>query len=137
MTRFFLAASTLAFAAGAASAQIVVYDPLEMIPAERLTEASLYSTAEGGDWPGETDIAFDAGWESIGEVEDLILDQSGQVVGIVAEVGGFLGIGEHDVFLPSENLRMVQQDDEWTYVTRYTEEELEALPELEDDVWDD
>lgn len=35
--------------------------------------------------------------EKIGEVNDLILDQSGKVAGVVIGVGGFLGLGERNI----------------------------------------
>lgn len=41
--------------------------------------------------------AYDAvgdDWESIGEIEDVVLSRDGQMTGIIAEVGGFLDIGE-------------------------------------------
>lgn len=138
MTRLMLAAAGFTLAAGTALAQAVAYDPATMIPAERLTDGNLYTTNAEIEWTeGEGITEFDPNWESIGEVEDLILDQDGQVVGIVAEVGGFLGVGEHDVFIPTEDLRLLKRDDEWAYLTRYTQEELEGLPELDDDLWDD
>ncbi len=138
MIRFMLAAAGFTLVAGTALAQTAGYDPSSMIPAEQLTDGDLYTTNAEIEWTEEAGIIeFDPNWESIGEIEDLILDQDGQVVGIVAEVGGFLGVGEHDVFIPTEDLRLVPREGEWIYVTRYTQEELEELPELDDDVWDD
>ncbi|WAJ27254.1 PRC-barrel domain-containing protein [Antarcticirhabdus aurantiaca] len=49
--------------------------------------------------------------EDIGEVEDLLLDQQGRVIGVVVEVGGFLGIGDKEVAIPSEALRFVLAQD--------------------------
>jgi sporulation protein YlmC with PRC-barrel domain len=43
--------------------------------------------------------------EKLGEIEELIIDQSGRVAGAVVGVGGFLGIGEHDIMVPMERLR--------------------------------
>lgn len=45
--------------------------------------------------------------ESIGEVEDLLLDRQGRVVGVAVGVGGFLGIGEKDVAIPADALDFV------------------------------
>lgn len=45
--------------------------------------------------------------ESIGEVEDLLLDREGRVAGVIVEVGGFLGIGEKNVAIPSDALDFV------------------------------
>ncbi|MBM6592572.1 PRC-barrel domain-containing protein [Microvirga pudoricolor] len=38
--------------------------------------------------------------ESIGDINDVIMDRSGQAVAAVVGVGGFLGIGEKDVAVP-------------------------------------
>ena len=35
----------------------------------------------------------------IGEVDEVLMDASGQVVAVVTEVGGFLGIGEKEVVI--------------------------------------
>jgi sporulation protein YlmC with PRC-barrel domain len=46
--------------------------------------------------------------ESIGEINDVIMDAKGQVAGVVIGVGGFLGIGEKDVAVPMNALRFEQ-----------------------------
>jgi sporulation protein YlmC with PRC-barrel domain len=38
--------------------------------------------------------------ESIGDINDVIVDRSGQAMAVVIGVGGFLGIGEKDVAVP-------------------------------------
>ena len=43
--------------------------------------------------------------EKLGEIEELIIDQSGRVAGAIVGVGGFLGIGEHDILVPMDRLR--------------------------------
>ncbi len=58
------------------------------------------------------DLQNDAG-EDLGEVEGLIIDlQSMQVTYAIADVGGFLGIGENTVLIPWERLELQQADDE-------------------------
>jgi sporulation protein YlmC with PRC-barrel domain len=42
--------------------------------------------------------------ESIGDVNDVILDRNGQTMAVVIGVGGFLGIGEKDVAVPFQAL---------------------------------
>lgn len=49
--------------------------------------------------------------ESIGQVEDLLLDRDGRVAGVIVEVGGFLGIGEKSVAIPSDALDFVLVSD--------------------------
>jgi sporulation protein YlmC with PRC-barrel domain len=45
--------------------------------------------------------------ESIGDVNDVIVDRNGQVMAVVIGVGGFLGIGEKDVAVPFQQLDFV------------------------------
>lgn len=42
--------------------------------------------------------------ESIGDINDVVLDRNGQVMAAVVGVGGFLGIGEKDVAVPFNSL---------------------------------
>ena len=42
--------------------------------------------------------------ESIGDVNDVVLDRSGRAMAVVIGVGGFLGIGEKDVAVPFSEL---------------------------------
>jgi len=42
--------------------------------------------------------------ESIGDINDVIVDRNGQVMAVIVGVGGFLGIGEKDVAVPFNSL---------------------------------
>lgn len=48
--------------------------------------------------------------ESIGDVNDVILDRNGQVMAVVVGVGGFLGIGEKDVAVPFKSLEFASRN---------------------------
>jgi len=48
--------------------------------------------------------------ESIGDLNDVILDRSGQVMAVVVGVGGFLGIGEKDVAVPFSSLEFASRE---------------------------
>ena len=43
--------------------------------------------------------------ETIGEINDVLMDAKGQVAGVIIGVGGFLGMGEKDVAIPMNALR--------------------------------
>lgn len=45
--------------------------------------------------------------EGIGSVDDILIDRAGNVLGIVVGVGGFLGIGTHDVAIPINAVEFV------------------------------
>ena len=66
--------------------------------------------------------------EKIGEVEDAFIDASGQLVALAIEVGGYLGIGDNDVIIQLDQLRL----DDNQFVTTLTKEQIEALPKWED-----
>jgi sporulation protein YlmC with PRC-barrel domain len=45
--------------------------------------------------------------ESIGSINDLLTDKSGDIKAVVIGVGGFLGIGEHLVAVPLDKVKFV------------------------------
>jgi len=47
--------------------------------------------------------------EKLGDISDILLDQSGKVSGVVIGVGGFLGIGERDVLVGLDKLNFVKE----------------------------
>jgi len=47
--------------------------------------------------------------EKIGDISELILDRSGKIQAVVIGVGGFLGMGEHKVAVPFEQVQWVDQ----------------------------
>ncbi len=49
----------------------------------------------------------------IGDVDDVLLDKSGKVTGLVAGVGGFLGAGEKDVIVPFTAVKTEKKNDKW------------------------
>src|SRR3546814_10180731 len=50
----------------------------------------------------------DAGLEDIGTVADLVLGPDDNIVGVVVDVGGFLGVGANPVGLPLAHLTQAQ-----------------------------
>jgi hypothetical protein len=49
--------------------------------------------------------------ESIGEINDLVTDSSGKVVAVLIGHGGFLGMGEKDVGIRFEDLKLTRDED--------------------------
>ncbi len=47
--------------------------------------------------------------ESLGSINDLLMDKSGSIKGVVIGVGGFLGVGEHLVAIPFEKIKFVNE----------------------------
>jgi sporulation protein YlmC with PRC-barrel domain len=47
--------------------------------------------------------------ESLGSINDLLMDKSGNIKAAVLGVGGFLGVGEHLVAVPFEKIKFVNE----------------------------
>jgi sporulation protein YlmC with PRC-barrel domain len=45
--------------------------------------------------------------EKIGDISELLVDNSGKIQAVVIGVGGFLGMGEHDVAVPFDQITFV------------------------------
>jgi sporulation protein YlmC with PRC-barrel domain len=47
--------------------------------------------------------------ESLGSINDLLTDKSGNIKAVIIGVGGFLGVGEHLVAVPFDKLKFVNE----------------------------
>jgi sporulation protein YlmC with PRC-barrel domain len=47
--------------------------------------------------------------ESLGSINDLLADKSGDIKAVVIGVGGFLGVGEHLVAVPMDKVKFVDE----------------------------
>ncbi|MDI4664089.1 PRC-barrel domain-containing protein [Xanthobacter autotrophicus] len=69
--------------------------------------------------------------ETLGEINDLLLDRNGMVSAAVIGVGGFLGVGEKDVAVPFQAVEVTRNaDGKNRLVLRKTKDELKAAPEF-------
>lgn len=67
--------------------------------------------------------------ETIGEVNEVLLDNSGKVNAIVVGVGGFLGMGEREVAITFSSLKMTRDDGGRSVITiDATKDILKAAP---------
>lgn len=139
MTRFAQTALAAALVGGSALAvpamaqNAATINPANLILAEDLEGGRIYSDPAGV-WDATTPPAeLRSDWPEIGEIENVVLDSSGQMVGVVADVGGFLGIGDKHVLLPIGRTVILPQTEAGTFalVSRETEESLKAMPEVD------
>ncbi len=70
------------------------------------------------------------GVESVGKVSELLLGEDDKIVGVVVDVGGFLGVGAKPVGLAWSGLSEEMSDGAILLKTSLTREELEAAPEF-------
>ena len=66
--------------------------------------------------------------ENIGNVNDLILSDSGQIESVIVGVGGFLGIGEKNVALTYSDIDWAERDGDRWIVVATTADALKELP---------
>jgi hypothetical protein len=122
-----------------ADVDITDWNNANLIRTRDITGGNVYTTNEADDEGWDPEYMYDtvgADWNQIGEIEDIVLNQSGQVIGIVAEVGGFLDIGDKHVVIEVNDLNLVAVDDTtYAYVTRLNEEDLEAMQDVDEAFW--
>ncbi|WP_417208172.1 PRC-barrel domain-containing protein [Antarctobacter sp.] len=105
-----------------AKASVIIGSPIYTLATEVQT-----------DWDPNVDYTTVADeWTRIGSVNDLVLGEDGKITGLVAEVGGFLGMGDTLVLLPLDQTRMVTVDEaSYAVVTPYTSEQLTEMEKVE------
>jgi sporulation protein YlmC with PRC-barrel domain len=69
--------------------------------------------------------------KKVGDIGEVVLDKSGQVQGVVVDVGGFLGIATHPVLLDWKDVTLASQDGKDRAVVNLTKEKLEQMPAYE------
>ena len=136
-TALALMLSTSAYAAG----HIKPLSSYEMeqtgdIYASNFIGMRIYATEseEFGSWNNETRVAAGAEkeWDDIGEVNDVILGRDGSVKAVVLGIGGFLGMGERDIAVTMDQIKMVQEEgdgDDFFLVIQSNKAMLEQAPE--------
>jgi len=86
-------------------------------PADRAAPAATANQAAGskmmlkGNWRASKLMGLDVyneANEKLGDVNELILDKDGKINAVVIGVGGFLGMGEHDIAVSMDKLKFVE-----------------------------
>jgi sporulation protein YlmC with PRC-barrel domain len=68
--------------------------------------------------------------EKIGEVDDVIVDGSGNPKAVLVDVGGFLGIGGKSVAIPIDE---IQPQEDRIMVSGLTKDSAKAMPEYKEE----
>ena len=75
---------------------------------------------------------YDPSDNKIGEIVDLLVDREGKVTALMVGVGGFLGIGEKDVAIPFNTVRVTTKDNnKWYLVMNSTKDALKDAKTIE------
>ena len=88
-------------------------------PADRAAPAATTSPAASSDkmmlkgkWRASKLIGLDVyneANEKLGDINELIVDKDGKVDAVVIGVGGFLGMGEHDIAVTMDKLKFAEE----------------------------
>ncbi|MBB5048173.1 sporulation protein YlmC with PRC-barrel domain [Rhodopseudomonas rhenobacensis] len=81
-------------------------------PAPSASASSGSSMSHQGQWRSSKLIGinvYNDNNESLGEISELLVDQSGKVQAAVIGVGGFLGMGERNIAIPFEKIKWVNE----------------------------
>ena len=125
LTSTAVAAALLVSAPSALRADVA---PLDATIAAGLAGERIYLT------DGALDPGFAADWDEIGEIEEIILSPTGEIEAVVAEVGGFLGLGERRVAIDPSRIAVVTgADGSDVIVANGTEMELARAEAWSDD----
>ena len=90
---------------------------LSAAPSESWTVANYY----------KQDI-YDPKETKIGKIDDVLVDKSGKITGLVVGVGGFLGVGEKDVIVPFTAVKNTKKDNKWWLTLDETKDGLKTAP---------
>ena len=74
------------------------------------TATTLSDSSLQGDWRASKVVGlavYNDNNDSVGTINDLLMDKSGNIKAVVLGVGGFLGVGEHLVAVPFDKVKFV------------------------------
>ena len=77
-----------------------------------MAPAAASDTSFQGNWRSSKLVGlsvYNESNESLGSINDLLMDKSGNIKAVVIGVGGFLGVGEHLVAVPLDKLKFVNE----------------------------
>jgi sporulation protein YlmC with PRC-barrel domain len=71
---------------------------------------------------------FDGNDNKIGQIKDVLVDQSGRIDTLIIGVGGFLGLGEKDVAVPFQEVKATMKESKVHLVMDATKDSLKNAP---------
>ena len=84
--------------------------PAPSTPSQRMETTIPAAKSTTGQWRASKLVGIDvynAANEKIGDISEILLDRSGKTTGVIVSVGGFLGMGQHDVMAQMDQLKFV------------------------------
>ncbi len=110
-------------------------DPAAPKAADASGSAQFMTRQASDDWLASNLIGksvYNAKDENIGDINDLVTDRDGKIVAVLIGSGGFLGLGEKDVGVRFQDLKLVRDDnDSVKIVADLSKETLASAPDYE------
>lgn len=69
--------------------------------------------------------------ETIGEISDVVIGDGKSVIGIVASVGGFLGVGESYVVIDPASIALANDNGTWKAYVDTNKDDLSKAPKFD------
>jgi sporulation protein YlmC with PRC-barrel domain len=115
----------LALATTAASAQAPQTAPRQAGPAAQILTSVPANSVTITHWYKQN--VYDPADNKIGEIMDVLVDREGKATALIVGVGGFLGMGEKDVAIPFNAVRVTTKDNnKWYLVMNSTKDALKS-----------
>ena len=92
-------------------------------PATRAQTTTTAPIATAGQWRASKLIGlnvYNDQNEKLGDINEILLDQSGKATGVVIGVGGFLGMGQREILVTMDKLKFVNEPVRTTATTTTT-----------------
>jgi sporulation protein YlmC with PRC-barrel domain len=97
--------------------------------------AQFLSKQESNDWLANDFIGksvVNANNETIGDINDLVTDENGKIVAVLIGTGGFLEMGEKDVAVRFEDLKITRdEDNDVSIMANLSKDVLASAPDFE------
>lgn len=112
MIKTYVAAALLgtALAGGAAFAQTAI--PASPSPAPAASTSVDQTTLKGSNWRASKLVGlavYNDSNEKLGDISEILVDKTGKINAVVIGVGGFLGVGQHDIAVSFDQLKWVDE----------------------------
>ncbi|MGO4387583.1 PRC-barrel domain-containing protein [Microvirga sp. 2YAF29] len=107
-----LLGSTLAFTPALAQTQPSTTTANPTASSSTMSSGNWMTQEKAGQWRAskiEGLNVYNNNNEKIGDISELLVDQNGKIEAVVIGVGGFLGMGEHDVAVPFDQIKFVNE----------------------------
>lgn len=112
MIKKYVAAALLgtALAGGAAFAQTTA--PASPSPAPATSASADQMNLKGSNWRASKLVGlavYNDSNEKLGDISEILVDKTGKINAVIIGVGGFLGVGQHDIAVSFDKLKWVDE----------------------------